>query len=216
MPVMRTGGPLHEVPKEVDGETHIRDTGEGVDIYKNLKATDANGMRPVKLLSASVDAPVAVPDEVDADLEGKSDYVKAAVMARRNELKKAQEARLAEVAEREAKEARESAEIESVRAAADPKLKDWALEPGGAPKNVRLLISTLQNVLWEGSGWEPVPMAKLVIPQKVKAFYLRAVTKVHPDKQAGMDSAAQRYIAGQVFHYLERAWRDFQEKELGQ
>jgi hypothetical protein len=211
MPEMKSGTSLHVVPKEEDGDTHIKDDGNGVDIYKNLKAVDARGMRPVK--SVSVDeTPVVVPDNVDEDLADKSDYVKAKIMARRNELKKAQEERLAEVQAQQQAEVAESAALESAKAAHEAKIKEWALEPGGKVKNIRVLLSTLEQVLWEGAKWEPVPLAKLIAPPRVKASFLRACTQVHPDKQMHLEPA-QRYIASQIFHYIETSYRDFQDTE---
>jgi hypothetical protein len=163
--------------------------------------------------SAPAEAPVVVPDEVDADLEGKSDYVKAKVMERRNELKRQQEARLAEVEAAEAAKAAEQDERDALKGAHDAALNGWACEPSGAKKNIRALLSTMHTVLWEGAKWEPVPMAKLVMAPKVKFFFMRAITVVHPDKQGGLDPG-QRYIATAVFHALETAYRQFQDTEL--
>jgi hypothetical protein len=42
---------------------------------------------------------------------------------------------------------------------------------------------------------------------------MKACTKVHPDKQSQM-SAAQRYIATQVFAALTTSFREFEEKEM--
>lgn len=213
MPVMKAGQTIHDVPKEDDGNPHIKDTGEGDDIYKGLKAVDERGMRPVKHVEEQ--GPVEVPDDVDDDLADKSDYVKAKIMARRIEVRKAQEARAKELEDAAAAAAKEAAEKDAAKAMYETKLKEWALEAGGARKNIRVLLSTLHTVLWEGARWEAITMAKLVVPAKVKVYFLKAVTVVHPDKQAAMDGA-QKFIAGQVFHYLESAFREFQEKEMGQ
>ena len=156
---------------------------------------------------------MVVPDEVDADLEGKSDYVKAKVMERRAELKRQQEARLAEVAEREREKAAEQEERDRFKAQYDGPLAAWSSETGGAKKNIRVLLSTLHTVLWEGAKWEPVPMAKLVMAAKVKFWFMKAITIVHPDKQNTME-ASQRYVATAIFHSLENAYRTFQETEM--
>ena len=159
------------------------------------------------------DVAVVVPDEVDADLEGKSDYVKAKVMERRAELRRTQEARLAEVEARERSQASEQEERDVFKATYDAQLSAWAQEPSGAKRNIRALLSTLHSVLWEGAKWEPAPMAKLVMAAKVKFFFMRAVTLVHPDKHNTLD-AGQRYMATFMFHTLETAYRIFQETEL--
>ena len=214
-PSMDTGGAAgahHDVPKEVDGETHIRDTGEVHDIYGKLKAADARGMRPVRAVGELV-AAAPVPEQVDADLEGKSDYVKAAVMARRNEARAKEEAARVEREAREAAAAGEEAELAAARAKHEARVREWGHEPGGALKPLRVLITSLPNVLWEGAKWEPVPMAKVVQAARVKIYFMKAVTVVHPDKAAGL-GVERAFIASQVFSKLEESWRKFQEEEM--
>jgi hypothetical protein len=72
----------------------------------------------------------------------------------------------------------------------------------------------MQNALWPEAKWEPVPMAKLIDPRRVKIAFLKAVTIVHPDKQTTMDPV-HKFIATQIFHYIETAFRSFQETEMG-
>jgi len=135
-------------------------------------------------------------------------------MARREELKKRQEAALAEAAKRDDDAKKEQDDRDAAIAAYGSKLKDWAEEAGGTKKNVRILLSTLHTVLWDETRWEPVPMAKLIDPKRVRVFYLKACTIVHPDKQKGMDNV-HKYVATQAFHYLESAYRVLEETELG-
>lgn len=61
----------------------------------------------------------------------------------------------------------------------DLRVKKWRL---GKESNLRALLSTLQNVLWEGSGWKDIGMGELLTPGKVKINYMRGIAKVHPDK----------------------------------
>jgi hypothetical protein len=150
---------------------------------------------------------------VDADLEGKSDYVKAAVMARRNEARAREEAARGEREAREAAAAGEEAELAAARAKHEARLREWGHEPGGALKPLRVLLASMPGVLWEGANWEPVPMAKLVVAAKVKVFFMKATRVVHPDKAAGL-GVERAYIAAQVFAKLEESWRTFQETEL--
>lgn len=175
--------------------------------------TPGAGLQPSE--SAEDEGPIVVPDHVDEDLADKSDYVKAKVMARRNELKRVQEERIAEAAARDAAQAAEQAAKDAAKAMHGARLSEWALEPSGQPKNIRVLISTLHTVLWPDAKWEPVAMAKLIAPAKVKFYFMRAITVVHPDKQNTMDGT-QKFIATQVFHNMEQAYRQFQETEMGQ
>ena len=61
----------------------------------------------------------------------------------------------------------------------DTRVKKWRL---GKESNLRALISTLQNVLWEGSGWKEVGMGEVLMAGKVKINYMKGIAKVHPDK----------------------------------
>ena len=61
----------------------------------------------------------------------------------------------------------------------DMRVKKWRL---GKESNLRALLSTLQNVLWAGSGWKEIGMGELLMPGKVKINYMKGIAKVHPDK----------------------------------
>jgi hypothetical protein len=61
----------------------------------------------------------------------------------------------------------------------DAKLIAWK---GGKTDNLRALLGSLDKVLWEDAGWKKVNMGDLVMPNKVKIIYMKAIAKVHPDK----------------------------------
>lgn len=65
----------------------------------------------------------------------------------------------------------------------DLRVRKWRL---GKESNLRALLSTLQNVLWEGSGWKEIGMGDLLMPGKVKINYMKGIAKVHPDKVSGL------------------------------
>jgi hypothetical protein len=48
--------------------------------------------------------------------------------------------------------------------------------------NLRALLSSLDSILWSEAGWKKVSMAELVVVNKVKVIYMKAIAKVHPDK----------------------------------
>lgn len=52
----------------------------------------------------------------------------------------------------------------------------------GKRDNLRALIGSLDNVMWEGSGWKKVGLHELVQNNKVKIHYMKAIGKTHPDK----------------------------------
>jgi hypothetical protein len=63
--------------------------------------------------------------------------------------------------------------------AVDARLTAWK---GGKADNLRALLQSMDGVLWEGAGWKKVGMSDLIMPNKVKIIYMKAIGKVHPDK----------------------------------
>lgn len=61
----------------------------------------------------------------------------------------------------------------------DAKVSAWR---DGKRENLRALLGSMDNVLWEGSGWKKVGMHELVMANKVKIVYMKAIAKTHPDK----------------------------------
>jgi hypothetical protein len=61
----------------------------------------------------------------------------------------------------------------------DAKLVAWK---GTKADNLRALLGSLDKVLWPDAGWKKVGMGDLVMPNKVKIIYMKAIAKVHPDK----------------------------------
>jgi hypothetical protein len=61
----------------------------------------------------------------------------------------------------------------------DARIAAWR---DGKRENLRALLGSLENVLWEGSGWKKVGLHELVMANKVKIIYMKAIAKTHPDK----------------------------------
>ena len=61
----------------------------------------------------------------------------------------------------------------------DGRISRWR---SGKEGNLRALLSTLESVLWEDSGWRKVGMGDVLLPGKVKVVYMKGISKVHPDK----------------------------------
>lgn len=66
----------------------------------------------------------------------------------------------------------------------------------GKRDNLRALLGSLENVLWEGSGWKKVGLHELVVASKVKVVYMKAIAKTHPDKV----SRSSWLLRGMVFN----------------
>ncbi|KAK4622324.1 UBA domain-containing protein 7 [Fulvia fulva] len=90
----------------------------------------------------------------------------------------------------------------------DAKLTAWK---GGKADNLRALLQSLDSVLWEAAGWKKVGMSDLVMPNKVKIVYMKAIAKVHPDKIPQDATTEQRMVSASVFSTLNEAWDKFKK-----
>ncbi|KAJ6722556.1 J DOMAIN-CONTAINING PROTEIN REQUIRED FOR CHLOROPLAST ACCUMULATION RESPONSE 1 [Salix koriyanagi] len=89
----------------------------------------------------------------------------------------------------------------------DDKIQKWSK---GKEGNIRSLLSTLQYVLWSGSGWNPVPLVSIIERNAVKRTYQKALLCLHPDKlQQKGATAHQKYTAEKVFDILQESWTHF-------
>ncbi len=61
----------------------------------------------------------------------------------------------------------------------DARIAAWR---DGKRDNLRALLTSLDNVLWEGSGWKKVGLHEVVVANKVKIVYMKAIARTHPDK----------------------------------
>ena len=73
--------------------------------------------------------------------------------------------------------------------AVEARISNWK---GGKADNLRALLGSLDTILWADAGWNKVGMSDLVLPQKVKIVYMKAIAKVHPDKVSQFRSIDQR------------------------
>ncbi|OHF01799.1 UBA/TS-N domain-containing protein [Colletotrichum orchidophilum] len=91
----------------------------------------------------------------------------------------------------------------------DAKIAAWR---DGKRDNLRALIGSLDAVLWEGSGWKKVGLHELVMANKVKIHYMKAIAKCHPDKLPQDASTEVRLIAATVFATLNESWDKFKSE----
>ncbi|KAF4617970.1 hypothetical protein D9613_013024 [Agrocybe pediades] len=93
----------------------------------------------------------------------------------------------------------------------DARIGAWK---NGKETNIRALLGSLENVLWEGPtgvGGLKMGMADLVSAAQVKKNYMKAIARVHPDKlNAGNSTIEQRMLANAIFGALNEAWIAFQ------
>lgn len=92
---------------------------------------------------------------------------------------------------REANKAAEAADDEkfALGEKVDAKIAAWR---DGKRDNLRALIGSLDTVLWEGSGWKKIGLHELVMANKVKIHYMKAIAKCHPDKVSFFPISSKR------------------------
>lgn len=79
----------------------------------------------------------------------------------------------------------------------------------GKRENLRALLSSLDAVLWEGSGWKKVGLHELVMANKVKINYMKAIAKTHPDKVSTVLLATLRLSLSRPGGSLWCLWEEF-------
>ncbi|CAJ2633423.1 uncharacterized protein LOC123885721 [Trifolium pratense] len=81
--------------------------------------------------------------------------------------------------------------------------------------DIRLLLSTLHNILCAESGWSAVPYMSLIESSQVKKAYQKARLCLHPDKlQQRGATLLQKYIADKAFSILQDAWTTFISEDV--
>jgi hypothetical protein len=84
-------------------------------------------------------------------------------------------------------------------------LDTWAYTANGSPKDIKVLLSTLHNVIWENSGWTPLEFSDLVAnSNSLKDHVKKAILTSHPDKQHNAP-ADRIYRAERIFQALNKA-----------
>ncbi|KVH94162.1 DnaJ domain-containing protein [Cynara cardunculus var. scolymus] len=113
---------------------------------------------------------------------------------------------LAEKNQRDLQSQREQEERHRIAGTLDTEIKRWA---AGKEGNLRVLLSTLQYVLWPECGWQPVSLTDLITGANVKKAYRKATLCIHPDKvQQKGANLQQKYVAE------KEAWNKFNSEEL--
>jgi hypothetical protein len=97
--------------------------------------------------------------------------------------------------------------------ALEPKIKAWAFASNGSKNNIRIILTTLDQVVWENSGWETVTMADLVSDSSVKKVYMKAVKKFHTDHNSDVKDPAVLYLMERIFNVVNDAYNEFTKQK---
>ncbi|CAG8975177.1 hypothetical protein HYALB_00004238 [Hymenoscyphus albidus] len=91
----------------------------------------------------------------------------------------------------------------------DARISVWR---DGKRDNLRALLGSLQDVMWEGSGWTKVGLHELVQNGRVKIWYMKAIGRCHPDKLPQDATMETKMIAALVFATLNESWDKFKQQ----
>ena len=80
--------------------------------------------------------------------------------------------------------------------------------------NVKVLLCTLPDILWQDSGWERVAMDKLVEPSQVRRVHRQFVAKFHPDKLSATQDQEKIHIATTAFAAINEALKEYKVRLL--
>ncbi|TYI24415.1 hypothetical protein ES332_A06G232600v1 [Gossypium tomentosum] len=95
----------------------------------------------------------------------------------------------------------------------DQDVKHWS---SGNENNIRMLLSTLHNILWENSGWHMIDLTSLAESSQVKKAYQKARLCLHPDKlQQRGATLSQKYVAEKAFSILQMSFFNKSTKMQG-
>ncbi|KAI9503169.1 auxilin-like clathrin-binding protein required for normal clathrin function [Coemansia spiralis] len=89
----------------------------------------------------------------------------------------------------------------------DAELKRWK---DGKQQNLRALLSSLHILL---PDFKPIGMHEILEPNKVKRAYMRAISKLHPDKLNKDIDVRTKMVSSSVFSSLNEAWDAFKLQE---
>ncbi|XP_024962339.1 putative tyrosine-protein phosphatase auxilin [Cynara cardunculus var. scolymus] len=178
--------------------------------YGTQKASSkANGGDDFSYLFGMGDAPTAGEFQ---EMKGESEERRRARLNHHMTTRERMAKALNEKNKRDLQAQREQDEKLRVAATLDGDIKRWAV---GKEGNLRALLSSLQQVLWSGSGWQPISLTDLITSTAVKKAYYKATLCIHPDKvQQKGATVQQKYIAEKVFDLLKEAWNKFNAEEF--
>lgn len=168
---------------------------------------------PKKTAAVVVESVKIDPSTVEVECERSEDEPEERFLLRRARLQRVKARELEGLAHKkavEAQEAHEAQERAMLNELVGADIDAWIDKNRN---NVRGLLGSMHDVLWEGASWKAVSFADLIEPSKIKKAYRKAIIVVHPDKviQRGADTQV-RYVAGKVFDALQEAWKAFDEK----
>ncbi|KAJ1967642.1 auxilin-like clathrin-binding protein required for normal clathrin function [Dispira parvispora] len=117
--------------------------------------------------------------------------------------------RVQELRRQEAKKLEEDNQRHQLKDSVDFRLAQWQQ---GKEGNLRALLASVDTLLWPELAWKKVGLHELVSSAQVKRAYLRAISKVHPDKLKPQETVERCMLANGIFSSLNDAWFTFKSQ----
>ncbi|KAL8269643.1 hypothetical protein Esti_006398 [Eimeria stiedai] len=114
--------------------------------------------------------------------------------------------KLQEVEKRRAQETKQQQDKLALPEELKLELDRWAKTADGSFKDVRTLLSTMHEVLWQDAAWEPASLSSLMMSATLKKQFRRALLLAHPDKHQSAPPARQ-YRAERIFQALNESFK---------
>lgn len=185
-----------------------------VDVFSssNISSSSISNFMEVGSPSATSTALSTASTAVPASTEPQAPLDRAELAAARkaavdDKVKEALEFKL----ELDANAKKEAEELESAKNQHDKQLSEWAAS-NNEKRNIRTLLTTMQNVLWPNNKWKTVTLGDVIDSRKVKLTYRKAMLVVHPDRCSNA-TAEVRFIAKRIFEAINEAYQEFLTKE---
>ena len=92
----------------------------------------------------------------------------------------------------------------------DAKLKKW--RGLVQPNNLKVLLCSLHDVLWEDANWKRIGMHEFMEGDqkpKLKKLFRKAILITHPDRN-NTKSEDQKFLANNIFATLNEEWEKYE------
>jgi len=124
---------------------------------------------------------------------------------------------IADLRNRNAREDEENDEQIRLQDELEPRILKWSHKEK-IRNNLRTLLYTLPDIVWQNSGWDAVDFSSLMDVNTIKRTYKIAMVKLHEDKLNKLETvdSKTRYLSKRVCAELTEAYKDFNAKEAKQ
>lgn len=94
----------------------------------------------------------------------------------------------------------------------EPKIRAWAYTKMNPQQmnNIRFLLSTLHEITWINSKWEPIIMSELMTDAQVKKGIRKWQLKLHPDKHTDVTDPETLYLIDRINDIMNESKKNYE------